>query len=311
MNRVPEIEPQKSVRVFPSLIRDRAVQNSNAHMFWEDIRTEISPFRPRPEFKFEFLGSEKDVGIGRSLISLFSSRAFRTDTESVCEALRQIVSDMGYEGSANYEILKERGTHRPIRLLSFSRQRLISTPFGCIQVVPQADVLNVGKRITFIPKSYVWTIEMPKALGGARVFRKIISTLGRFEYIGPKFWMRQLRNPELGSYFSHSEYGDRYWNFQIQTTRIWRWNFRTQFENNATEFYSLLRGVEFRISIAILREHLVQEINGLFKHLGLQCQLMMTGAPTPDDLRRARRDFISNAMPFHEVYDRTTINSPR
>ena len=302
--------PLRAVPYFPSLSqRGRNIEN-NRYMFYQDIQTGIMPYRMKSNFKCVFEGPEDGVLVARSILSLLSrNRPDDNEEETVCNALREICKTLAWDGVANYEIMRENESHKPIRLSMFTNKRLIATPLGYFQIVPKEDYHTLNKKITFIPKASVWRVKIPMDLGGHRGFPKIVSALGRFNYMGPKFWLTALENQEAQFLFSFSEYAETCRAYQSESIRNWRWDFRGLFQNNSTEFYSLLRGVEFRIALAVLREHLIGEINLLFHHLCLDCTLKIDGLFTAAQLKKIRIDFIKNDIPFHEIYERTSIDA--
>jgi hypothetical protein len=48
--------------------------------------------------------------------------------------------------------------------------------------------------------------------------------------------------------------------------------------------------IRFQKAQAMLREHVVAELNGLFTRLGIKCELQVTGLPTPEDIQQTERE---------------------
>ena len=310
MRAPPDIIPLRAASHFPSLSHREDIE-SNWHMFSEDVRTGIAPYRARPSFRCVFEGKEEDVLAAKSILGLLSRySANEKEEDIVCDALREICGLLVWNGGvANYEIMREIGTLKPVRLSSFTNKRLAVTPWGYFQIVPRKDYEALNKKIIFIPKHFVWRIKIPAELSGQRGFQKMVSALGRFNYMGPRFFMADLQKQKANFSRTFSDYAEICRTYQSKSTGDWRWNFRGLFEKNSTEFYSLLRRVEFEISLAVLREHLIKEINRLYLDLRLDCILKMEGLLTADQLRKVRVDFLTNDIPFEEIYKRTSINA--
>ena len=92
-----------------------------------------------------------------------------------------------------------------------------------------------------------------------------------------------------------------------QVTKTWGWNRRDWSQERSTEFFTFYKMVTFRWAQAVLREHVVSEINGLFMRLGMSCILRVSGLPTSDEILRLRGELLSGNISFSRVADIVTI----
>lgn len=65
------------------------------------------------------------------------------------------------------------------------------------------------------------------------------------------------------------------------------------------------RFVTFRRSQAILREHIVAELNALLRRLSIKAEIELNGLPSPDQLASLRNEMLKGRASFKDVMDRT------
>lgn len=57
----------------------------------------------------------------------------------------------------------------------------------------------------------------------------------------------------------------------------------------------------------MLREHIVEEMNRLFVRLGIECELKVTGLPTPYDIMQTNSELLEGKISFGTASDRVRL----
>ena len=65
--------------------------------------------------------------------------------------------------------------------------------------------------------------------------------------------------------------------------------------------------IGFRYAQAILREHIIQEINQLLAILAVKCKIIVIGLPTAKEILQIRNDMQKGDISFTEVSDKVAM----
>lgn len=280
-------------------------------MFTEDVHLAVMPIggetEKHPEFAIRFEGSEGDCEQALELSSSLAQYDRGDIIRVVCDAVEQVSLHLAWYGYAVYEIIRDDVDNSKYYLYSFTSKSLYRLPGYFIQWVPKKDYQYFKKRYVIIPSKDVWEISMPSALGGVSGYKRLLSRLKRFEHIGPKFWREDLENQIQTKDYNFQEYVR---NTEIYYTKIpkrWGWNRRDYSQRNCTEFFTIYKGITFRLAQAILREHIISELNKLFSRLQINATLIVSGIPTSVDILHIRHELSEGKLNFQEAYDKTSI----
>ena len=71
--------------------------------------------------------------------------------------------------------------------------------------------------------------------------------------------------------------------------------------------FSFYKMITFRWAQAILREHIISEINRLFFRLKIACELQIAGLPTSSEILQVRRELQEGSMTFAKASDRVSV----
>ena len=71
--------------------------------------------------------------------------------------------------------------------------------------------------------------------------------------------------------------------------------------SHTTEYYYIIRNLQFSYSKALLREHILSEINSLIKRLGIDNEIVITGIATSTDIAEAIRKLDEGKIGFSEA----------
>ena len=135
----------------------------------------------------------------------------------------------------------------------------------------------------------------------------MIKNLGQFENFSPNFWKQNIEMGLQDRNFDFQEYVRMADTYCGQVTKTWGWNRRDLSTERSTEFFVFHRLVNFHWALAVLRDHIVNEINSLFERLNISCKLQIDGLPTPSDILNIKREMQNGSITFTEAFDRVSV----
>lgn len=310
----------RAARHFQSLSDKFSDPKPLVSMFTQDVASGIVSYQASEGSGLEAKIIAPEADVRRAVSILKSVERFRSHgiTELVTNAVRGIGEELSWHGIAPYEIWERTGIdaddnddadEQPLGLSWFSPKNLLCLPKFCIQLVPRAEQKELGRKIIVLPKRILWLISMPRELGGYRAYRKILTRLGRFNWTAPSFWREDLENgrPQATTTFDFTTYRRRLDIYQNRATRKWGWNGRDTGTGKRTEFALFYRFMTFQWAQAVLREHIVGELNLLFKRLDIKAQIEIAGLSTPDKILKVREAMMAGTISYSKAYDEVKI----
>lgn len=302
----------RAISFFPSL-SDPYESHFYDHMFTQDIHMGIMPIggrsERRKEYNVTFLGIDKNIDLATNLCLSLSGHEFRYNSpkEIVADAVGNLASDLSWRGISYYEIINNLDDPACPFLHRFTHKNLFSLPGWYLQVIPKKDYPSIKKHLGWIKKTFVWSIKMPSALGGYHGYRKILATLIKTNPLTPKFALNKMELIQSTPGFDFKGYNA---NIEIMINKLthkWGWNRRDSSDDKCTEFYSIYKHLSLDLSKAILREHIVSELNNLLKRLEVKCTILIHGLPTSKDILKIRQGLIDGSTDFNKVFDMVAI----
>jgi hypothetical protein len=119
--------------------------------------------------------------------------------------------------------------------------------------------------------------------------------------------MKDLEVSRTNSHFNFLEYRREVEVFQCRVTRRWGWNHRDLSSKNWTEFALFYRLMTFRAAQAILREHILLELNDLLKRFGIKAEIGVSGLPTSENILGLRSEMVFGNISYAKAYEVTSI----
>ncbi|MDO8281677.1 MAG: hypothetical protein Q7U10_03475 [Thermodesulfovibrionia bacterium] len=260
-----------------------------------------------PEFAIKFKGNEVDCERAIELCSSLAQYDHSDIVKTVCDVVQQVTLNLAWYGYAVHEIIRDDEDNSKYHLYGFTSKRLFRLPRYFIQWVPKQDYEYLKKRYVIIPSTDIWEISIPSALGGASGYKNMLLRLKRFEHIGPKFWRSDLENQIQTKGYNFQEYVLTTESYYRKITKHWGWNRRDHSQRNCTEFFTIYKGITFRWAQAILREHIISEINKLLSRLQINAKIVIAGIPLADDILRIRQELVDGKIDFQVAYDKSSI----
>ena len=279
--------------------------------FWQYAPVGIMPFgmgdNP-PGFSAKIAGDQGECARAKLLVSSVSRSSGYDDNDVICRAVRKIAESLTAQGGLAYEILPEMGGNL-YRLSYFTTQRLIRVPGWYIQLVPHKDrSRNGSSAFVFLRSRNVWEISMPPALGGVHGHARLLRRLGWHEFAGPKFFHQGMEKQKPPEYFDFGEY------IRAESVRVWsvtnKWGWMRGDTSRCTAFYSIHRSIRHEWALAVLREHIIRELNALLMRLGIHAKIAVEGLSSPEEILAISEKMIKGEMTFIQALESAKKQKP-
>ncbi|MEW8375017.1 MAG: hypothetical protein AB2722_14005 [Candidatus Thiodiazotropha sp.] len=301
-----DIKPSMATR-FPSLSKGPDI-DPDAHMFTEDIHMAIMPIGGRTdkqkEFAVEFQGEAPECERAKVIIGELGEFNRHDAAGMLCDAVDNIARYLAWEGQAVFEIIED---GEQVYINGFTTKNLFKLFNWYLQIIPPGDWDLWKRKLTFVSEKKIWKVEIPHELGGVWGYKNVLRKLRKYNRLGPNFYRQDLERGITAKDFDFSKYvrsGEIYFN---RVTHTWGWNRRDWSQDKCTEFYSFYKMLSFRRAQALLREHIIQEINLLLDRLSVKCKLVVTGLPTSDEIQTIRDDMQKGVLSFTAVSDKVAM----
>jgi hypothetical protein len=298
-------------------------------MFTQDVYAFIIPYRRKAEALIEAVceGNADDVAIALdSLRSLSRRSSIRHGdaTEIVCEAVREVVQHMLWRGYAAFELgdlaFDDEETHRRARrsdlterpfrpLQAMNRGALVRLPFGMVEILGSHRRQWDRERslIQFYSSDRTWLVDVPRRLGGRWGLRLVLKQLRLFSGVFPKWSVTALVKEQNELRFDVPRYSQWRDAYQAAAVGRWGWPGRDTSLSHQTEFFLFYRTLTFHHALAILREHVVSEINRLLKRrLKLVAQITLRGFPSSQEILAIRDRMERGEVSLGDAYEQAT-----
>jgi hypothetical protein len=274
-------------------------------MFTQDVQLGVMPIGGRslkPQVSAVVDGSMG--ALARELLSGFEDGYHgHSDLEVICDAVNSIAAQLAYYGRAAYELVDVDGHLNPISITTAGLVRIFGNVY---QLVPLRDRRVWWHIVNSVNARRIWRISMPVRLGGYLGYRITLYGLGQARITGPEFFSTDLSAGRWDPAFDFSQYRKSSENALKRLTREWGWNRRETNLERQTEFYLVYKTLRFKLAQAILREHIVSELNALFGRIGWQASIVLSGVPAATDIERVESQMLDGTLPYSKVYDLIT-----
>lgn len=294
-------------RFFRSL-SSGSITDTEVHMFAEDIHLGIMPIGGRTvsqeDFNVVLSGNREECKKAKEVIAELAEYEKYDISAIVCDAVTNIAKHLSWEGEVFFEIIKDDGK---VYLDSFTSKNLFSLFNFYLQITPSADMDMWRRRLSYVQKKYVWKVEIPLNLGGKRDYMRTLEKLQRYDHLGPVFYRNDIEKGKQTESFNLLEYTRNSEIYFNRVTRLWGWNRRDWGQKNNTEYYTFYKFVGFNYAKAILREHIINEMNKLLARLSIECEIIVSGIPTAKEILKIKSDMQQGEISFTEVSDKLRL----
>jgi hypothetical protein len=302
--KIPQILP-KTIRFFQGE-SEYKIPPYFTSMFTADIYNGIMPYRfcsDESELKINITGTKKDIELAYKLCESLCDNVYRGSIEDlISKAIENIVRQIVWEDKAYYEIIIGDDITCPY-LHSFTSKRLFKFLNYYIQLVPKKDIQLHSKRFVAIKAKYVWSITFPKSLGRSKAFKKIVKKLLKINSNSPNFAKNNIVETFEMPGYNFKAY-HRLTNVIVnKIVKKWGWNRRDSSNEYSTDIYRVYKYISFKYTQALIREHIVYELNKLLKKLVINSSITITGIKTSQDIIDIRRKVFSKEISLNDVFE--------
>ena len=314
----PQNNNQLSVRILGGRRRKPYTYNGDGHMFVEDMYTGIMPFmiyrgeREKYPARIEPTPTPQKERLIIEGISQRDHTHFLED--ALCEFVRTTAHILFSDGVAFYEIIYKKS---PVgELESFELERL--QPFylykffkNYYQIVPwwEAKDSHIRVQIIKIPAEKILRIDFPQQYGGKR---KLYFSLKRLWMLSkeliPGFQMKAMEeNENIG--FDMDEYSKAKYLEIAKVTKEFGWNQRQRSDKYITEYYSMLRFLRGKKLEAVIRSHIIENINKVLNRtpLNLNAKVVMENLLSVEKVEEQEKLLKAGNVKFMDIFNATKI----
>jgi len=246
-----------------------------------------------------FEGTDEETTRAKHICALLDEHLYHR-RDSVLKAVSKVVSYLAYSGRALFEIVRD-ADGQVADLSQFPLHGTWLVCGNCMQVAPAGAVNTAESRYVFLRRADLWRIDMPRELGGYDGHRKLLANLSRWPSLGPKFYRKDMEVGHWPKDFVIKDYRRAYEMNRYRLTRKWGWSGRDWHPEYITEYYQFYRLLTFRWATEVLRRHVIEEFNILFRRLGIASSIRVSGLPSPEFILDARSRMQRGEIDFAEA----------
>jgi len=332
----PRPAEQLSVPYFPS---DEGLANEGqAFLFTRDLSLGVMPIggsRNRPEYTAKL--QPEDAHLTLLLANLLDPDAQRGElAEALVEFVETATQYLAHFGEVFYETVPipratggdgaseptdtpsedqtgDKSESEPsdelppiARLVTLPRGKVWRVLWRHVQVIPKADRERIGKRLVPIPSARIWHLKLPTDLGSPPAHRRLLKRLGQLDPLRPEFAM------EIGDMGRSVDF-----DFSVQraacdieqerSTKAWGRIPSITHIDGTTEYLFLARIVQWRRTQAVIREHVITQLNHLLDRLDVGHCIVTSGLPSAEEIGEALRQMRAGEITVAEAMHATRL----
>ncbi len=279
---------------------------SMSFMFTRDLQQGIMPSsygEKAPDYRVEL--KNKDQAFEKELASLLDISRSPVDdlSEAVAEFIDTCTMYMSYWGEVVFEILRDEASNKPEKLDSLPPNSVKTILGQHIQLIPKEDAADDGKRLIRLPSKHIWRITLPSELGSARKHRKMIRRLNELSNTTPKFTFEGIDFGAKDGFEFDYHHMSRDIAVEQCTRRFGTIPSFGQLKYTM-EYYFIANRLQSALAKALLREHIIKELNVILARLDIDNILIVNGIPTAKDIRAIAQELRQGKVSFADALDR-------
>ncbi len=162
------------------------------------------------------------------------------------------------------------------------------------------------KRFIRLSKKYILVLSIPKAIGGAKKYKKLLTELQWLSKCTiPKFVTEDMFVQQEIKGYDFSTYRENQEIFLAKITKHLGWTARGTFSERSFEFYQIYRYLIFGRTKAILREYVLNNLNKSLKIIGnkmeFKARIKLEGIPSHEDYDSYIKQLLNGSLQFSEA----------
>jgi len=266
---------------FQDTDQPRPELSGKSYLLWRDLQNGMMRFPGARDHVRVTLepndGQLEDWVVGLIDIDRFERGSL---SEAVPAFVEQVANHLAYDGEGFFEIVSGEGDGDlpPTMLAPLPSGVVRRRGTMYLQVLPAKDRLPGQPEAIRIPTARMWHVRLPGELGTPKQHRAMLIALSRQEPI-PGFALQdgQLGAQEGYEFDVHRRASDI---ATERSTKAWGMIPSLQQIAGTTQFYYVVRQLQFLRSQALVREHVLAELNKLLVRLGVSTSIRVEGLPT-------------------------------
>jgi len=186
-------------------------------------------------------------------------------------------------------------------------RQIMGIPFYLTAVEDEHRDSGILNRIRRIDASRLFTLEAPSAFGSPRSHRRLISRLARLgQSVMPSFALEEMKKQNGEKLFDFKSYRRSYELWIASVTRHLGWTARGTFREGTTEYYRLVRHLRMNRQRALLRNHILSQLNDVLIRIGsvigFKGQIRMEGLSNPEKFDDMLNKLAKGELAFMEAW---------
>lgn len=235
-------------------------------------------------------------------------------TKVVCKFIDEAIHMLACYGKTYYEIIYFYTDESKNNIESFMIERIpnnnIRDTFGFYwQFIPK-NILEpreeILKRFIWLPKNDLLVLSIPKAIGGVKKFKRLLTELQWLSKCTiPEFAMKDMSVQQETKGYDFSIYRENQEIFLAKITKHLGWTARGMFSERSFEFYQIYRYLIFERTKAILREYVLNNLNKSLKIIGnkveFKARIKLEGIPSHEDYDNYIKQLFDGSLQFSDA----------
>ena len=246
---------------------------------------------------FRLEGTEEECAKASSLCIAIAHDDHYRPAENISDAVGSVLQELAFYGRSMFEITEDQGDLEH-SFQSLSPNYVWGLFSYYLQIAPRGAWPYLDRKYALLKKASIWQVDMPRELGGVRGFRRVLRKLSAWSSLGPGFVQEDLMKQQMPNEFIFGEYRRAHQVSLYRATKTWGWSCRDWSRDYITEFYQFHRHFTFKWAQAVLRDHIIRELNSLFSRLGIKAQIVVEGLSSPEDILKVREQMQAGLLDF-------------
>lgn len=299
--------PRLSRAYFSNVKQDNL--DSLAFIFTRDVHTGIMPFRNGRTYPFTIKLARKNKRLEDQLKE-FLDVGIHGSRDQLDETVWNIVDILSHHlasfGDAYLEIVydSDKSGLKGKKLEFLPHGKIVKLFSRYIQLAPVRDWKRNEKKFYVIPSSRIWHVKLPRKLGTPRQHRKMLKQLSLLSEPMPEFVLKASDMNNSAKYDFTAYRKARAIAIESATPRWGSISSLGRIEGT-TEYYQIVNGLQTAYSKALLREHIINEVNSLLARLGIRNSLKVTGLKTSVEINSAIQKLERGEIGFTDAINAT------
>ncbi|TMO45534.1 hypothetical protein [Pseudoalteromonas ruthenica] len=271
--------------------------SSNVRILRESLSMGIFPLSENDPGEISISGRDKQRA--ERLLGTLERGDYYVDRVNLYSCLNILSRYLSYNGKVSYEILSVKDSE--YALFPISQQGLFMLFGYAVQRVPSQFRSEFRKSLVIKPKHHVWQLEMPEELMTTKNYKKLLKRLAELTELTPKKIPFSEHRPNSPIHYKNTQ------QFIYSEINNIGGTQRSNELDYINEYYYIYREVKLNRARAIIREHIVKELNFLFENVGFDAKIEVSGVPSVHDIEHKLIQLKAGDTGLDGIFDATRV----